>query len=239
MHYPRLAGFVSILLDMAAKIIAVASSKGGVGKTTTSVSLASHWASSGRDTYLVDADHQGAGSASSWMARAQLTPHLDWIDLRVEVDQTPGVSMAQAIDSLRSVDEGYEFIVVDTPPDQESPVLSQVCAIADLVVVVAGQDFDESQAAVDTITSTVMPTGTSGVVVMTMADVRSIAFTNELRQAIESQGIRTLPTPIRHYVVMRYSKMHGQLPHEMTGDNAANAKADIASVANEIEIALK
>lgn len=220
---------------MATKIVAVASSKGGVGKTTTSVSLASHWAAAGYETYLVDADHQGAGSASSWMSRAEPLAHLDWIDLRVEVDQTPGVTMAQAIDSIRSVDEGYDYIVVDTPPDQESPVLSQVCAIADLVVVVAGQDFDESQAAVDTITSTVRPSGTQGVVVMTMADVRSIAFTNELRSAIESQQIRTLPTPIRHYVVMRYSKMHGQLPHSMVGDNSDNARADIASVASEIE----
>jgi len=143
--------------------------------------------------------------------------------------------MAAAIDALRSVDEGYDFIVVDTPPDQESPVLSQVCAVADLVVVVAGQDFDESQAAVDTINATVRPAGTRGVVVMTMADVRSISFTNELRHAIEAQAIETLPTPIRHYVVMRYSKMHGQLPHEMTGDNASNARADIGNVAEEIE----
>lgn len=52
------------------RTIAVANSKGGVGKTTLAVHLATGLAREGRRTLLVDLDPQGRGTASSWLLGA-------------------------------------------------------------------------------------------------------------------------------------------------------------------------
>ena len=56
---------------MAATVIAVYSTKGGVGKTTTAVNLAWQAASEGRDVLLWDLDPQ---AAATWLL--QVKPHL-------------------------------------------------------------------------------------------------------------------------------------------------------------------
>ena len=54
------------------KTVLVASSKGGVGKTTLSTNLAAHFAVDGKRTVLVDADRQG--SSRHW---AQKRAHME------------------------------------------------------------------------------------------------------------------------------------------------------------------
>ena len=55
-------------------IIGVLSQKGGVGKTTLSLNIASHYAGQGRKVLLVDADPQG--SALAWSSARDLPPPL-------------------------------------------------------------------------------------------------------------------------------------------------------------------
>jgi chromosome partitioning protein len=81
--------------------IAVANLKGGVGKTVTSVHLATGLGRLGR-TVLVDCDPQG--SAVTW---AQLAPGLPYVTVPL------GTASGQV---LREVTDGYDHVVVDTPP---------------------------------------------------------------------------------------------------------------------------
>lgn len=55
------------------KTVLVASSKGGVGKTTLSTNLAAHFAVGGKRTVLVDADRQG--SARHWAEKRAALEH--------------------------------------------------------------------------------------------------------------------------------------------------------------------
>ena len=55
-------------------IVALINAKGGVGKSTTAVSLAAGLAGEGKRTLLVDLDAQGSAGLSLGLTRADLTP---------------------------------------------------------------------------------------------------------------------------------------------------------------------
>jgi ATPases involved in chromosome partitioning len=103
------------------KTILVASSKGGVGKTTLATQLAAHEANRGRNTVLVDADPQG--SASRWAERR--------------------AGMATAVLPVDGTRKGWQkripadaqYVVIDAPAGAHAGTLAEFLDIADAVVV--------------------------------------------------------------------------------------------------------
>jgi chromosome partitioning protein len=103
------------------KTVLVASSKGGVGKTTLSTNLAAHFAVDGKRTVLVDADRQG--SARNW---AEKRAHLDTAVLPVDGTRR---------DWDRHLPGDAQRVVVDAAAGAHGAELAHFLDVADAVVV--------------------------------------------------------------------------------------------------------
>jgi chromosome partitioning protein len=103
------------------KTILVASSKGGVGKTTIATNLAAHYADEGKRTVLVDADKQS--SSRHWCEKRAGMAHAV-----LPVDGTRR-------DWQRHVPEGAQRVIVDGRAGAMGEDLAMFLDVADAVVV--------------------------------------------------------------------------------------------------------
>ena len=103
------------------KTILVASSKGGVGKTTVATHLAAQAAVDGLNTVLVDADPQG--SATRWAER------------RADLDSAVLPIDGTRIGWRRRIPDDAQRVIIDAPAGSMGGALQPFLDIADAVVV--------------------------------------------------------------------------------------------------------
>ena len=104
------------------KVIALISQKGGSGKTTLAIHLATAFVQGGYNTLLLDLDPQA--SAAEWKdARAEDMP---------AVMAVPAARMQKVIDEARSLHT--DVLVIDTAPHSESTALT-AGRVSDLILV--------------------------------------------------------------------------------------------------------
>jgi chromosome partitioning protein len=131
-------------MEKKAKIIAVANQKGGVGKTTTAINLASALALKKKYTLLVDSDPQGNASSGMGINTKKLNSHLyhAYTDSRIvsdiivkgckeRLDVIPtSIDLVAAEfefihsekrefrlhDILLPLESTYDYIIIDCPP---------------------------------------------------------------------------------------------------------------------------
>lgn len=112
---------------MKARIIAIMNPKGGVGKTTVTMSLAAEFASRGYRTMVADCDAQA--SATAWSHAAP--------------DNTPFPAAVVNLASyagkvhreIQKQLDNYDFILIDCPPSLEAQAPQSVLLVANLVII--------------------------------------------------------------------------------------------------------
>ncbi len=139
----------------AARVLAVANQKGGVGKTTTSINLAASLALAGRRVLLIDLDPQGNATMGSGVDKRTINPSVYDVLLgsvaigaarrktNAQYDLTPAnrelagaevelVNLpsreTRLKDALNEVREQYDFILIDCPPALNLLTVNGLCA---------------------------------------------------------------------------------------------------------------
>lgn len=160
---PWLPAIRPCVVSTVARIYAFANQKGGVGKTTTAVSLAAYLANAGRRLLIVDADPQANATTSLGVNSANLHHSLyDVLIGRVSLSQTivpverpqmelvpsapelagAEVEMVSIIarerllsKALQPVAHLYDYVFIDTPPSLGLLTINALTAAEDGVII--------------------------------------------------------------------------------------------------------
>jgi chromosome partitioning protein len=170
------------------KVISVVSQKGGVGKSTLSIHLATAAAIKKKEAALIDLDPQASASK--------------WGDSREA--ETPAIISCQAsrLEKVLAAAEegGADLIVIDSAPHSESAALAAI-RIADLILIPCQPSILDLRAISDTIDlvrlakKSAMPSASKAIAILNAVPTRG-SLGDEAAEAIKQYEIPIAPVRI-------------------------------------------
>ncbi len=190
--------------------VAIVSQKGGSGKTTLALHLATAGAYAGKKTVVVDTDPQA--TAAAWA---------DWRgDFLPEVVTSPPARLAKTVEKLLA--KGTDLVVVDTPPHADAAAREAIKA-ADLVIVPTRPrafDLHALGATAEMLTFV----GKEGHVLMNGVPARATKLLDDANgQAIE-MGLKVCPVTFGERAAFHHASGDGEVAVEHDPDGKAAAE---------------
>ena len=212
---------------MKAKIITLATSKGGVGKSTLTRNIAAYWCNIGHKVAIIDADPQG-----SIINRHDPQGLLKEIDVFAEPEET----VATLIESIKFK---YSYILVDTGGFRNKTTIRALIK-SDLAIIPLKASADDVAGAINTYnliselnkTPERLSTPIRYRMVLTMTQ-QGIILAKHIKNELETSGYLILEREMYHRVIYPETAIKGLSPCITEPDGAASR--DIAQIIKLIE----
>jgi len=211
---------------MKRRVVALATMKGGSGKSTVAVCLAAQWWNQGRSVALVDADPQR--SVLRWRDAGAPLAGLTCV-------AADGASIGVVINDL--LDRGVERVVVDTPGFR-APVTDTALEMAGLCLIPVRPspvDFEIAADKVELIAE-LRAAGAEGPIAyrfLLTQLIRGSVIARHMRAEMQSAGYQLLDSEIGHRVAYAETALMGSTP--TLAQPRGMAAAEIADLAAEVD----
>jgi chromosome partitioning protein len=193
------------------KIVALISQKGGAGKTTLAVHLATRAAADGRATAVIDLDPQA--TAASWGDRRQ--------------EEAPEVVSGQAVRLPALIkaaeDNGAEFLVLDTAPNADQTA-SLAARAADVVLIPCRPATFDLEAIATTLMLAKAAAKPSYVVLNAVPPRSPIG--KEAADGLVQQGVQVAPHVLTHRAAFSHGVIDGRTAQEYEPSGKAAQEID-------------
>lgn len=192
--------------------IAIVSQKGGSGKTTLAVNLATRAASAKYESCVVDTDPQA--TAAAWS---------DWRgDFLPVVVTAPPARLGRTIESAKK--NGVDFVVIDTPPHADAAAREAIKAADVVLIPTKPRAFD--LAALEPIADLVNYAKTPAFVVLNAVPSGATKLAKEARKAAKEMGLDICPIELGERADFHRSSAKGETANELSPDGKAAKEID-------------
>ncbi len=187
--------------------IAIVSQKGGSGKTTLAVHLATRAAQAGNESCVIDTDPQA--TAAAWS---------DWRgDFLPVVVTSPPARLARTIEGAKK--NGVDFVVIDTPPHADAAAREAI-KVADVVLIPSKpRAFDLH--ALEPIADLVSFANKPAFVVLNSVPAGATVLTEEAKKAAKGMGLKLCPVTFGDRAAFHRSSAKGETASEIDPDGKA------------------